>query len=119
MEETFIQLSDKEWQVVEKYLSEFSFPKVRGIPRTEFRKIWNSILYILVRGCRWKELPKKAIYATRSTSHRWLQRWQKDRIFDFIFLRILKFANYHQKIDWSQLSLDGSFPPSNRRRRAS
>ena len=78
MDSSFTQLSDNEWQIIEKYLSKFSFPKVRGIPRTEFRKIWNSILYILVRGCRWKELPKKEIYAARSTSHRWLQRWQKD-----------------------------------------
>ncbi len=46
-------------------------PAIRGIPRADFRKIWNSIFFVLTRGCRWVDIPKnKQIYCSKSTTYR-------------------------------------------------
>jgi len=57
MKKPFTQLSDKQWKSIES-LTNWSPPPVRGVPRTDFRKVWNSILFILTRGCRWIDLPR-------------------------------------------------------------
>lgn len=115
----FEELSNEHWAVIERCLSECSFPKVRGTPRTSMRRVWNSILYVLIRGCRWKELPRGQSWASKSTAHLWLKKMRNWKIFDSIFLRLLKEANFRGLIDWQQLNVDGSFSLSSWRRRGS
>ncbi|HEU64763.1 MAG: hypothetical protein KR126chlam4_00965 [Candidatus Anoxychlamydiales bacterium] len=49
-------LTDSQWELLFS-LMQWDPPLRRGIPRTDLRKIWNSILYILTHGCRWTDLP--------------------------------------------------------------
>ncbi len=43
-------------------------PPERGISRSDLRKVWNSLLFVLTRGCRWinksrtKEQKNKTLY---------------------------------------------------------
>lgn len=104
----FTALSDESWEVIEK-LAQIQLPLQRGKPRTDLRKIWNSIFYILISGVRWEDLPTSEYYATRPTAHRWLVRWQKEGVFDRVLSGLLQDAVKAGKIDLSQLSVDGTF----------
>ena len=50
----------------------------RGIPDAPFRQILNTLLSILITGCRWCDVPRGSQWASKSATHRWLQRWQAD-----------------------------------------
>ena len=112
----FTCINDAQWCLIKKALSKVTFPKVRGVPRADLRRVWNSILYVLIRGCRWVELPKGELYASKTASHRWLQKFQRWGVFHTVLLALLKEADFRGLIDWDQLSIDGSFSPRPRRR---
>jgi transposase len=41
------------------------------MPRADLRKTLNSVLYILINGCRWADLPRNTdIYTSKSSAHR-------------------------------------------------
>jgi len=52
----FRELSDEEWGIIKPLLP----PKASvGRPRIDDRLVVNGILYVLVTGCRWMDLPAK------------------------------------------------------------
>lgn len=107
----FEKLNDEQWSCIQQHLGPSMFPKVRGKPRNDLRKIWNSILYVLIRGCRWKELPQGEAYAPRSSAHRWLKQFQTWGVFDRVLTALLRSADAKGLICWDQMSVDGSFSP--------
>lgn len=111
----FTALSDNQWQRIQE-LAQFNLPLQRGIPRTDLRKVWNSILFLLSRGCRWVDLPIAENYAARPTAHRWLIRWQREGVFDRVISGLLQEAVKQGKIDLSQVIVDGTFSLSTGRR---
>ena len=48
------------------------------MPQVPFRKIVHTLLYVLMTGCRWWDVPRGSPWASQSATHRWLQRWQAD-----------------------------------------
>jgi transposase len=50
----------------------------RGMPSVPFRYVLNSLLYLLITGCRWCDLPRGRIWASKSAVHRWLKRGNFD-----------------------------------------
>ncbi|MGH8067077.1 MAG: transposase [Candidatus Entotheonellia bacterium] len=46
----------------------------RGMPHTPFRKVVHTLLYVLITGCRWCDLPREPPWASKSAAHRGLQR---------------------------------------------
>ena len=111
-------LSDEEWNLIHSFM-DWEPPLQRGVPRTDFRKIWNSIFYILSHGCRWSDIPTATHYAHRATAHRWLTRWYKEGVFDRVLSLLLQRAITAKKVDPSTLLVDGSFSPCAWRRRKS
>ena len=103
-------LSDLEWQL---FADLFPAPqkRTRGYPRTPARIVVNSLLYILISGCRWCDLPRGSQWASKSSAHRWLQRWQADGTFDRLKARILGLAQERGLIKWEYGAIDGSFSP--------
>ena len=115
----FKMLTDEQWFLIKDSM-EWAPAPPRGKPSTCFRKVWNSILYILSRGCRWADLPTdKEHYATKSVAHRWLQIWNHQGVFDRVLSKLLQIAVLQGKIDISQIAVDGSFSPCTGRRRIS
>lgn len=111
MKKPFTQLSDKQWKCIESLVN-WSPPPVRGGPRSDFRKVWNSILFILTRGCRWIDLLRDPnVYCSKSTAHRWLILFKKARVFDRVLSGLLQIGIAEGKIDLSQVAVDGSFSP--------
>lgn len=116
METEFKALTDNQWALIQE-LMQWTPLKERGIQRTDPRKIWNSIFYILTRGCRWSDLPiDKSIYAARATAHQWLLQWQHQGVFDRVLSGLLRLAAKQKKIDLTHILVDGSFSPCTRRR---
>lgn len=115
MTQKFKELSDLQWNKIEP-LMQWNPPLERGEKRTSFRRIWNSIFYILIHGCRWADLPKEQCYASRATSHRWMLRFEKEGVLDRVLSRLLLYAKKAGKIDLHHLLVDGTFSLSTRRR---
>ena len=112
-------LSDGEWSYIANYLEKLTFPKTRGKPRTGFREIFTSIIYVLKTGCRWCDIPEGDEWADDSTAHRWFQRFQKEKYLEKLFLSLLSLADAEGLIDWKTLLVDGTFSLRQRRRRIS
>jgi len=52
------------------------------MPHANFRWVLNTIFWVLFTGARWKDVPEHPDFASKSTAHRWLQRWKKEGVFD-------------------------------------
>jgi Putative transposase of IS4/5 family (DUF4096) len=74
----FEGLSDLEWRLFEDIFPPVPPKRGRGMPHAPFRKILNALLYVLITGCRWCDVPRGPQWASKSATHRWLQRWQAD-----------------------------------------
>lgn len=116
MKAVFTCLSDGQWSLVCELMNH-SFPLERGTPRSDLRKVWNSILYILTRGCRWIDLPQNPqLYVPRSTAHKWLKQFEEQHILDRVLSGLLQKGLQEGRIDISQVAIDGSFSPCTGRR---
>lgn len=78
------------------------------MPPVPFRYVLNSLLYILITGCRWCYLSKGKILASKSSAHRWLKRWQEDGTFEHLQARILATADSQGLINWNYGAIDSS-----------
>ena len=111
MNRSFTHLSDEQWKLIYQLMN-WRPPLERGTPRSDLRKVWNSILYILSRGCRWIDLPRNPdLYVPRSTAHKWLKQLQEAHIYDRVLSGLLRKGLLAGKIDISQIAVDGSFSP--------
>ena len=75
-----------------------------GRPVVSFRKVMESILYVLRTGCQWKMLPKE--YGSGSTCHRRFQQWSISDVFERLWTRLLRVYDNLAGIQWNWQSLD-------------
>jgi len=85
----FEGLSDLELRLFEDIFPPTPLKRGRGMPHAPFRKVLNTLLYILITGCRWCDIPRGPQWASKSATHRWLQRWQADGTLAAMQARIL------------------------------
>lgn len=112
----FKPLTDDQWELILKFM-ELDLPLERGVKRSDLRKVWNSIFFILRTGCRWIDLPQdRELFVPRSTAHGWLKKWSNEGVFDKVMSGLLQVAIKKGMVDLSQLSVDGSFSPFTGRR---
>ena len=88
----FEGMSDLEWRLFEDIFPPAPPKRGRGMPHVPFRKIVNTLLYILITGCRWCDVPCGPQWASKSATHRWLQRWHGDGTLAAMHARILGIA---------------------------
>jgi len=81
------------------------------MPHAPFRQILNTLLYILITGCRWCDVLRGPQWASKSATHRWLQRWQADGTLAAMQARILGIAEERGMIRWEYGAVDGAFSP--------
>ena len=99
----FTELTDKQWNTIKSHLPK---PERTGRPRSDDRMILNGIIYVLITGCRWREMPKQ--YGFKSTAHRRLQNWQEKNIWKNILSHVIKSAHKANKINLQKISVDSS-----------
>ncbi len=107
----FEGVSDLEWRLFEDVFPQAPPKRRRGMPHAPFRKILNALLYILITGCRWCDVPRGPQWASKSATHRWLKRWQADGTLAAMQARILGIAEERGMIQWEYGAVDGAFSP--------
>jgi transposase len=107
----FEGLSDLEWRLFVDIFPPAPPKRGRGMPHVPFRKILNTLLYVLITGCRWCDVPCGTQWASKSATHRWLQRWQADGTLAGMQARILGIAEERGMIHWAYGAVDGAFSP--------
>ncbi len=119
MAKEFQQLSDEQWELIHS-LMDLKLPPQRGVPRSDLRKVWNSLLFVLTRGCRWVDLPRDFDrFVPKSTAHDWLKRWSQNGVFNKVMSGLLQVGLKQGHVDFSHMAVDGSFFPCPGRRTAS
>lgn len=68
----FQELDDVRWSMIRPFLP---LHAKEGRPRADDRAMLNGILYVLITGCRWIDLPRK--YGDDSTANRRLKNWER------------------------------------------
>jgi transposase len=111
MAKHFVCLSDSQWETI-RGLVNWTPPPQRGVPRSDLRKVWNTIFFVLTRGCRWSDIPyDPSLYCSKSTAHRWLIIFKKAHVFDRVLSDLLQAGIAQGKINLNQVAIDGSFSP--------
>ncbi|MBS3904344.1 MAG: transposase [Simkania sp.] len=67
MSANFQALSDEQWALIVS-LMKLQLPPEQGILRSDLRKVWNSLLFVLTCGCHWT-----AGISLRSCTKTWVQ----------------------------------------------
>src|SRR5262245_43035584 len=107
----FEGLSDLEWRLFQDVFPPAPPKRGRGMPHAPFRNVLNTLLYILITGCRWCDGPRGPQWASKSATHRWLRRWQTDGTLAAMQARILGLAEEKGMIRWEYGAVDGAFSP--------
>lgn len=97
-------IPDDLWDEIKLLLPPEKSDKTIGRPVIPFRKVLDGIIYILRTGCQWKMLPKE--YGSGSTCHRRFQQWTESKVFQRLWIRLLKVYNDLVGIQWKWQSLD-------------
>ncbi|MDH3395568.1 MAG: transposase [Nitrosopumilus sp.] len=103
----FQEISDSQWKIIQKHIPK---PARTGRPRCDDRVTINGIMFVLVTGCRWREMPEK--YGSKSTAHLRLQKWQQRGTWKNILSGIIKSAHKQNKINLQKISVDSSTIPA-------
>jgi transposase len=70
----------------------------------------EGILYVLITGCRWQDLPRE--YGAPTTVWRRLKRWGEEGVWEPIWRATLAALDQQGQLDWTMTFLDGSFAPA-------
>jgi len=97
----FEGLSDLEWRLFADVVPPAPQKRGRGMPPAPFRKRLNTLLSGLLTGCRWCEAPRGPQWASKSATHRWLQRWQAEGTLAAMQARLLGVAEARGRMRWA------------------
>src|SRR5437763_15745840 len=96
----FEGMSDLEWRLFEDIFPPAPPKRGRGMPHVPLRKLVNTLLSILITGCRWCDVACGPQCASKSATHRWLQRWHGDGTVAAVHARILGIAEERGLLLW-------------------
>jgi transposase len=102
-----IHLTDRQWAFIQPQLPP---PARTGRPRADDRRTVEGILYVLITGCRWQDLPRE--YGAPTTVWRRLNRWGEAGVWERIWRAALATLDQQGQLDWSMACLDGSLVPA-------
>ena len=97
-------VTDEQWRFIKRLLPK---PAPTGHPRTNEREVLNGILYVLLTGCQWQDLPHD-IPVSPKTCQRRLLEWQRRRVWQKIVRALLKEADRRQLLNWKNAYHDAS-----------
>ena len=103
-----MDLKDEQWEIVKPLLPRPTRrADGRGRPRVNDREILNGILWILLTGARWQDLPER--YPPYQTCHRRFQEWVKSGVFEKLLRALVKDVKERGRLDLRECFIDGSF----------
>ena len=98
----FNGIDDEFWETVKPYLP--AQKAKTGRPRSDLRKSFNGILYVLRTGINWMDVPR--IYGNKSTIHRLHLELYETGTYAKIFSKMISRGYLDGKLDISCCSID-------------
>ncbi len=103
----FNELTDEQWKLIEPHLP----PAARtGRPRNDDRKTVNGILYVLVTGCRWMDMPEK--YGSHKSVWERHKKWSEEEAWKRVMDSLVTMGYSEGKVRVGSLSIDSSTVPA-------
>jgi transposase len=103
-----MDLTNEQWSLIEPLIPVGRSGKgKKGRPRRDDRQILNGILWVLRTGAPWRVLPPE--YPSRSTCHRRLQQWVRDKTFAKILGALADELEIRGGLNLQETFIDGSF----------
>jgi transposase len=103
-----MDLTDKQWQLVEPLLQLPPRTDPRGRPRSDVRSVMNGVLWILKTGAQWREMPRDK-YPPYQTCHRYFQIWVRKRILFKTLATLARDLEERGGYDLSECFIDATF----------
>ena len=103
----FTKMTDSQWHTIQKHLPKSAST---GRPRCDDRATINAIMFVLITGCRWIDLPVQ--YGSKSSAHRRFQDFQQRGIWKNILMSAIKSTHKQNKINLQKISIDSSSIPN-------
>jgi transposase len=100
-------LSDSQWLLIADLLADPPPSPLGGRPRVAPRLCLEGIIWVLVSGARWQDLPER--HPSPSTCWRRLREWSDDGRFLAAWQKLLGRLDRLQGINWEEAIGDGSF----------
>lgn len=104
-------IAEKMWEKIEPLIRKNREEKDKkkkksGRPRSDEKKAFTAIVYVLRTGSQWTEIP--TIYGSKSTIHRYFQEWTEAGVFTDAWKKGLKKYDEKVGIDWQWQAADGA-----------
>lgn len=97
----FRKINDEGWEFIKEFLPPAAST---GRPRADDRKVINGILYVLITGCKWADMPDT--YGSYVTAWRRLKRWQEEGAWERIVDSLQNEAYRKKILSMESTSLD-------------
>lgn len=104
-----IQISDEQWQAIERVLPQQEFKK-GGRPRANDRRTLAGILWVLKQGEQWSHLPKR--YGAYVTCWRRFKEWEEGGVWGKIWRAYFETLGSEEKLSWTLALWDGTIIPT-------
>ena len=108
--EPLTQLSDDQWFLIEDLFPDPPMTRAGGRPPRSNRDCFEGILFVLLAGCRWKDLP--AHFPSKSVCHQRFKLWTEQGLFQIAWQRLLDLKKKLKQLDLTTLVGDGTFVPA-------
>jgi transposase len=105
-----LQLTNEQWQQIADIFPHESPGPQGGRPRVEPRACIEGILWVLVSGARWKDLPRR--FPSYATCWRRFKAWTEAGLWQKAWSRLVHKLDRLGQIDWEQSLADGTFSPA-------
>ncbi len=105
----FGELTDAQWEFIKPLLP--PQPKISR-KRADDRKTINGILFVLVSGSRWRDMPDR--YGSYVTAWRRLKRWTEEGIWEKILSSVQDRAYRSGDLDLDVVAIDSSLVEAKR-----
>ena len=99
----FAELSDEQWEFIKPHIPP---QPIIGRKRADDRKTINGILYVLVTGCGWRDMPRS--YGAYQTAWRRLERWSKEGVWSRILAAAQEQAYAIGKLSLETVAVDST-----------
>jgi transposase len=99
----FREVSDAQWQAIAPYL-----PAAAGTgrPRVDDRRLVNGIIYVLLSGCRWGDMPSQ--YGSAKTAWRRHKELQEHGVWDRVLQALRDQGDRAGAVDRQAVALDAT-----------
>jgi transposase len=102
-----MDLTDKQWAVLEPSFKPKTRADGRGRPWREARDVLNGVLWVLRTGAPWHDLPDR--YPPYQTCHRRFQQWRRTGLLRDVLRRLAEDLRDRGKLDLTEGFIDASF----------